>query len=369
VLAFGVGFAVTACAVVAALDAAGIRYSQGTLEVIALLTQRIERTPQSGAHRVIFLGDSLAMDTRPPDRSIPIQLAEMLRAPARRTAEVHLRSVVASGLGLFSQYFLSDRVLERQPDQVVLGLNLRWFSKVWFNLEREQLAGLLPARHWSVAAALPLARAGITADRLVFYRAVMAARGFRAWHRLQREQVRALRATAALAEGLQAASPFPDGLDYRLQHSFWRMARDGGTRVTREAARRQLGRVLAGLPQGDPGLRVLDAMLEAYRAAGIPVLVYVAPLNVEHLRGLGVLDETGLARSLARIEAVARARGADFLDLHALLGDSFFKDPVDHLSTDPPAEGPRRVAAALLPRLGPAPGAREQSPPSPPREG
>jgi hypothetical protein len=295
----------------------------------------------------------------------------MLRAPARRTAQVRLRSVVGSGLGLFSQYFLSDRVLERQPDQVVLGLNLRWFSQLWFNLEREQLAGLLPARHWSVAAALPLARAGVTADRLVFYRAVMAARGLRAWDWLQREQVRALRATVALAERLQAASPFPDGLDYRVRHRFRRAARDGVARATREAARRQLGRVLAGLPQNDPGLRVLDAVLEAYRAAGIPVLVYVAPLNVEHLRGLGVLDETGLARSLARIEALARARGADFLDLHALLGDAFFKDALDHLVTAPLAEGPRRVAAALLPHLGPAPGASEPSPPAgaAPREG
>jgi hypothetical protein len=124
--------------------------------------------------------------------------------------------------------------------------------------------------------------------------------------------------------------------------------------------------LLAGLAPGDPGLAVLDALLARLEQSGVAAVAYLAPTNVEHLASLGLYSPRGPARSAARIDAVARRRGASFLDLHALLPDAAFHDHLDHLVQGVPGEGSGAVAAALAPllqaRLREAPGPRAQAP-------
>jgi hypothetical protein len=81
----------------------------------------------------------------------------------------------------------------------------------------------------------------------------------------------------------------------------------------------------------------------------VEVVLYVAPLNVEHLERVRVYDAAGAARAVARVHDVAEGLGAGFLDLHALLPDSAFADHNDHLHVEGPVDGASMVARRLLP--------------------
>ena len=79
------------------------------------------------------------------------------------------------------------------------------------------------------------------------------------------------------------------------------------------------------------------------------VVLYIAPLNVEHLERVGVYDAAGARRAVARVHDIAEGAGAGFVDLHALLPDSAFADHNDHLQVDGPVDGASMVALRLLP--------------------
>jgi hypothetical protein len=217
-------------------------------------------------------------------------------------------------------------------------------------MERPEIAGLLPASRWPSAAALPIDAVGLSADRLLYYRGLVTAGALDAWTRLQREQVRVVRAADALEAWLQARAPLAGGDGYRRMHQQDSMARTlvwgpHGTRATPETARDSLGPVLAGLREDNATLLALEALLADLARARVPVLVYVAPLNVEHLRSLGLMEEDGLRRSLDRLREACERRGARFLDLHDLLEDAAFSDYLDHLHHDPGGpDGAARIA-------------------------
>jgi hypothetical protein len=349
-----------------ALDAAEIPHPDVDLSVGLRLSEALRalaQQPRQGA-RVLFLGDSLAMDTSPPDDSIPTRLARALRANWLAPRDLELRRVVGSGIGGFSHYFLSEEAAAARPDVVVLGLNLHWFSRPWNQtIERPVLVGWLPARRWPEAAALPLHAVGVSADLAIGYRALVASGAVRAWHRLRQEQLRAVYARRRLESALQRRAGFPADPGYRKLHFAQRAARSGVERATPESARGMLGEVFRGIDERHPTLQAVDRALACHAAAGAALVVYAAPINVEHLRQLGVYDAEGLARTLALLEARARLHGARWLDLHALLPDAAFSDFVDHLKTGGELDATGRVArelvrpvlAALLERARPAP--------------
>ena len=281
----------------AAAERAELPYGTVPLDLIPQLDERLPpmRAKRASEHRVLFLGDSLAIDTKGPDTSIPVRLGQKLAEAQPGGLAVELVAYTGPGLGLFSHYFLSQRVIDREPDQIVLAVNLRSFSKRWRADERSQLAGWLPAEGWPEALALPLHAVEVSADRLFFYRALVALGAFDAWHWLQREQVRLAYAYWSAARWLQAAARVENGLAFRMLHKQAELRRDktSAFRATPYAARTLLGPALRGLAPDDPALEVLDALLRRFEAAGIAVLVYVAPINVEHLSSIGAYDRTG----------------------------------------------------------------------------
>ena len=94
-------------------------------------------------------------------------------------------------------------------------------------------------------------------------------------------------------------------------------------------------------------LRSLEAVLRRYREAEIPTLVYVVPVNVEHIRQLVVYDEAGLRHSLDLIEDRVRSAGATFADLHDAFPDSAFRDFSDHLGFEGEDSGVKQMADRL----------------------
>jgi hypothetical protein len=351
--AFAAALGLASWSLLAAAERAELPYGTAPLHAIPWLDARLPpmRAKRPSEHRVLFLGDSLAIDTTGLDTSIPARLGQSLAQARPGELAVELVAYTGPGLGLFSHYFLSQRVIDREPDQIVLAVNLRSFSKRWRADERSQLAGWLPAERWPEALALPLHAVGVSADRLFFYRALVALGAFDAWHWLQREQVRLTYAYWSAARWLQAATRVENGLTFRMLHKQAELRRDktSAFRATPYATRTLLGPALQGLDPDDPALEVLDALLRRFEEAGIAVLVYVAPINVEHLSSIGTYEPRGMARTSARIEAVSKLRGAAFLDLHDLLPDAAFADHLDHLAQDLEPDGSRTVADRLAP--------------------
>lgn len=343
-------FPLTGVLVVRLLDAVGEPYRPVALEG-GIRTERqlgkAARAP-AGQRRVFLLGDSLVFDMTPRPRSIPDNLAALLAA--RSGPRHYVRAVASPGTGAFSHYFLADRVLAARPDLVVLSVNLRWFSPVWRGIDPPTLAGWLPTRRWPEALGLPLEATGVSADRLAFYRVLVASGALPAWYRLQREQLRVQGAWQAAARRLQALSGMPEGLAYEVEHGRRALARRAVRgRSTATHAVETFAPVFAGIEADSPTVRALETLLARYRDAGVDVIVYVAPINVEYLKRLGVYDARGAADAIAFLEGLARRQGARFLDLHALLPDAAFADQNDHLRTDGPVDGAALAARRLLP--------------------
>ena len=112
-------------------------------------------------------------------------------------------------------------------------------------------------------------------------------------------------------------------------------------RKTESLARWPYAAALAGAGPEHPVVRVLRATLELFASTGFHVLVYIVPINVEHLEALGLLDRAGLGRTLESVRQVVLASGASLLDLHHLLPDAGL---LRRRRTPPRGRAPRRPA-------------------------
>lgn len=349
VAAFALALAATGGAVIGGLERAGVGRSTTLLDQIDRLQRSVELLAgrPSGDWDVAVVGDSHLL--RAGGLPLPSQLE---RALWKRRGDAAVWRVAAPGLSVFGQYCLSDRIAATQPDRVVVELNLADFSLAWRETGEAALAGLVPPRRWLEALGLPLSHAGVSVDQLLFYGALVQSGGLAAWRRLRDEQARAPLALRGLAAQLQEHSPWPAGLGYERAHDLAGLhrARLGSERRASTAwVRTVLGPALDGVGPRHPSLRFLDALLAHYAEAGVRALVFVNPVNVQHLERLG-LETRGLAASVARVRDVALRRGADFLDLHALLPDAAFHDEMDHLEAGGPggARAGEAIADALL---------------------
>jgi len=345
-LGTALGFVGAGAAVIAALDRAGVSQPPAYLDVTQDVENRVAelaRTdPGHTRSRVVLLGDSTSVP-------LPARLAARLAgsAPAPRVVPLAIR-----GQTTWDQYFLSDLIARAEPDVVVIALHLANFSDHWRDsFAKPEFAGWLPLARAPEALRLPLHEVGLSSDELLWYRAIVAAELAPRWRALSREQVRMGQALRDAETGFAGAVGSRD--DHRALFAYATLERRVGPdrRLTRAGALDEYAAVLGGLPADHPVLAVLRALLASFRARGTPTLVAVTPANVEHLAHLGLLDDAALARSLARIESVARAQGAAFLDLHALLPDAAFSDAAGHYGEERAIDGPGLVAERLAPAV------------------
>ena len=364
-------FAAALTGILKALEAAELGTPRTVLNVVDVTRRRLPALREGrapGAMRVAFLGDSTTI-SYPRQRTIPDHLERALargQGP-RPPAEIH--NLAISGVGPFEYYFLSEEIMAARPDAVVFAFNLDTLSRAWRgNNSRPELAGWIEPARLGQALALPLHWIGLTTDRLFFYMGIVRAGAYETWRDLKIEQARMGRARDALRQRLGGlCSPNPElAFDAALDaHTLAALCLPGSDnrRFSRRGQLEHHGDTLAGIDPGHPVLRVFAATLARLRAGGIPILVYVAPANVEHMRRLGILDARGLAATVASIEQLTLAAGADFVDLHDLFPDGAFRDASGHLAYEGDIDGPAAVAEALAPSLAPAlersPGARD----------
>ncbi len=338
------------------VDFDGMRIQFQTLERLRA------RNPAAPAQHISFLGDSTSMMFPDGNLGLDHQLGVVLASHESARLPVQVFSLAAPGYTQFTQYFLSHRVADARPDAVVLAFNLASFSNQWREADRPMLAAWLPARHLGEALALPLHWIGLSTDEMLLYTTVIRVGGFDAWQKLTRAQARCVRGWGALTTWLQAKSGSPNGLVYpNLLFFHRRLAQYSVGPPERESsalAHSRLDAVLAGVGPDHPVLQVLRATLAVFRARGIPVFVYIAPLNVEHLERIGLYDREGLRRGVESVRRVVLAGGATLIDLHDLLPDAAFADGGGHLVSNATLDAPRIAADRIAQAMATADGAR-----------
>jgi hypothetical protein len=135
----------------------------------------------------------------------------------------------------------------------------------------------------------------------------------------------------------------------RLQSMLAQTLPGNGRRFNQDRANEFFGLSMRGLDAEHFTMRVLSAMVEELQDAGVSVLLYVVPTNIEHLREVGIYDEEGLRTTLSRFETLANRYGAAFADYHDLLPDSAYRDAFGHLYHAEPLNGPQLLAERMAP--------------------
>jgi hypothetical protein len=296
--------------------------------------------------RVALIGDSVLLSDW--GNSVPTQVRHglSLRSPPL----MNVQALGWPGLGPISEYCLADEIIAARPDLIVLEVNLRGFvAGPLGSAGYPELAGHIETKRLFEAATLPLSDAGITLDRLLFYRALVAFGFEPAWIDVLDRQARLVHERDELELWIDARMGSKARSERKVALGIVAYARSlvpGRNRATRARLQKNLWPAFEGVSPETGRLRVLAATLRTFRKAGIPVLVWLAPANVEHFRYLG-LDVEGLQRSAAAVRQVVEGAGASFVDLHWLLPDEGFADSSDHVTVGGAFDG----AAVLGDRL------------------
>jgi hypothetical protein len=375
-LGFGLLGCAAAAAVVLALAVAVARSSSDYNPVLDLdYRLKVEQTLRELSQRPVFapqlqvavLGDSTVM-SYPIGHDVTSRLQWSLERELKGRWPVRTHSLAAPGMGPFAFYAIAHDLAQARPDCVVAAFNLTSLSNQWpRSFARPGLAGWASGDQILEAVALPLHHYGVSFDRLLLYVSIVRSGGFSAWRDFRRFQlrfVRAYRYTVDSIEGaprdppseapiwLRRAPPLPEEADGPGAPSNpEETATERRPRYDAADERRARGAALDGAPRDHPALRLLGAAIRVFDRAGIPVLVYVAPVSVDNLRAQGVHDAAGLATTIEHLRSAVESNGGELLDLHALLPDEGFRDGAGHFATEGPVHGSDRVARALAPRV------------------
>ncbi len=356
---FVVGLCATALLLVSILDRAEVPKTPVGLDAMHHLDISFQRSlaRRPTPYSTVFLGDSLAAVS-----PVHVTTADWVSNTLARTIgqdpglgkSIAPMGIVYTGLSVYSHFFMSDRILELEPNTVVLEFNLFYFSKWWLARERKQFVGWLPTRTWSDALRLPLYEIGLSTDRILYYRALLSARQFDSWRWVEQQQARAANGYWSLAEYLEDGSSSPAIQPSRNAHRREFLKKravhtPAGPRATAFYADQLLGKALRGVELDHPALQVLSTFLSMMQREGIQTITFVPPHNIDRLESLGLANDEGLKKTLAAIERTVAESGGTFVDLHDLLSDKYFRDNMDHLSGAGSPNASQLIADRLAP--------------------
>jgi len=303
-----------------------------------------------GPRRIAIVGDSMLF-ALPGMPSLPDRLNAFFRHQKGRNRQATVHPLSWPAWSMIGQYCVADEIVAAKPDLIALELNARSLEPGPLGIfSYTEMAGWIEPRRWLEAMRLPLWDAGVTLNRLLFYRLLVAAELEAPWRALIDRQARLLNSRDPVEDWLvkkmggittQGAS-FMSSFGTQIRYSV-----PGKNRGTAEMLDRQIGSLMRGMDADSPRLRLLGALLRRFHEAGIPTVVWLSPINVEHLKSLG-MSFAGLDHSIASVRAVVEASGAELADFHGLLPDALFRDAGDHFTLD----GEHSGGAILAPRLG-----------------
>jgi hypothetical protein len=344
---------VTVVALGRALDAAAIASPPVALAIMpkVLKTLGLVRSSPDGS-RILLVGNSTAI-SRKPRRSLHRRLDVALdaRIPHR---DGGVEALIYPGLGPADYYGLADEIASAQPRLVIFTLSLGVFSPNRHPAGgRPELMGWIAPRRLPETLTLPLRVLGLTADQLLLQVGIVRAGAFDLWRTVRTQQAKVGRAWQTLHDRLppdEASGPTAELRRLLAVRKLERWTLGEFERMSREGAERFLGAALDGVSRDHPILRVLGATLKRLSRSGIGTLVYVAPVDVEHLEVLGIDTATHLPDTIEAVADVVRGSGGEFADLHRLLPDDRFSDP-NHFDNPGQPHGISELAEALAPHV------------------
>lgn len=300
----------------------------------------------SADYRILFLGDSTTVE-------FPAAVEKGLNQDQEQRIQVAAFTI--PGQTPFDQYFLSRPLIETEPDAVIVSVNLAAFSRMFAaSFGKIELIGMLGLSRFFEAASLPLHWLNATLDQVVLSMLIAESGGMEIWRDLRMAQAQMGKLPNVFEGWFRKLRALP-GEEYSeamgLNDDPDSITTRGRNRLSTAASIRVYGDALDGLPVDHPVLTLYGRLLDSFAAAGIPVLLYIVPSDIEYLRELKLVDDALLDLSIRRIEAMAAEHGALFLDLHELLPDEFFVDAGGHFKAVGDRDPTEMVLREMLPRV------------------
>jgi len=300
---------------------------------------------------VAFLGDS-TVDDYPPGEKVTDFFRKALNREYRLQPPIVVSSLAFSAMGPASYYFLADRIIETKPDLIVWEVSLTHASERWYRaLPRPQLAGWMAPERIPATLGMPIEHIGLTADELLFYSLLVQTGQEDTWAEVLKQLSRVDKVRAILEE--KASAYVGSRAEYRF---FLNLALtnlqnlqlpENAKRYNKQGEIDHFGSVLDGIGRDHPALRFVSESIHLFNDAKIPVLVYLNPINVQHLRNLGLIRPPEFGETLGSFKAAVDESGGIFLDLHQLFPDSHFSDMSGHFRHDDEIQAQAELANKL----------------------
>lgn len=318
-LALGIPFVAVIAACLGLLWAfreplAKIGAGQGAVERGALRRLEKWRTKPVERDRIVVLGDSLNICANPPSTEINNVALVVRSVSALAGRQFDMVDLTQPGLLPIHFYALLDDALETPVSLVALEVNLRTFLDPNVRAGEERLPGL--ARKLDFADAIrvrdALDREGMSALDPPLMRLKEQLGLLYVFEGARQAGVDLIGAVGAWATGALGVK----------QRSFGSFA---------EGSRRLALSYMVDYAS-HPNATVLREAVRELHEAGVPVIVYVAPVNIEYLRSRGDdFDADELERRLEALRVAIGASRTEWLDLHATVPARKFRDYQNHM--------------------------------------
>lgn len=306
--------------------------------------------------RVALIGDSMLWAPS-TGTSLADRIWRLANGSVPSRDRLSLHTLTWPALTMNAEYCMADEFIGAHPTLVVLELNLRAVQPGGLGASSyPELAGWIRWPRLARAAFIPLSDSGVTLDRLLLYRFLVKNDLSDEWRGLLDRQSRIFNVRDTVegwVEKRTGVETIPARQAAGVFYAFGQMLIPKRLRATRPHAVASLGAILDGVDPRSSRLRVLRALLGDFERARIPVLVWVSPINLEHLRSLG-LSTAHVDESMATIRTLVESTGASFLDLHAILPDAGFHDSGDHYTLEGDRSGAPDGTAVVAAQLAPA---------------
>jgi hypothetical protein len=305
---------------------------------------------------VLILGDSMILPGKDMDYgdSVPAQITRKLKDAAPPGVQPKLYRMAIPGAGYSLFYFFVDEIVQMRPRIVLYEFHANTLSNNWGRKwARTDNVSRIGFERVPEAMMLPLDRLGVTTDRMLWTVACVELGCGELWNRIQRAQVSVAELYVRARDAIESATGWRANDSMRrvrqLGHRSTQMGAEQSRRKTAPQYREVLDNALDGAPADHVAFQLLGATIRHLVEAGIPVLVYANPLNVENMRERGVWNPVGMQRTLANLADVVQAEGGRFVDLHDLLPDDGFRDASSHMTFEGKGSGQDLLAERLAP--------------------